>query len=257
MVTSKVMRLEDYEELKEEALFVEGVVTACGGWQPEQHQHRHWEYYLLEKVYCQWLCNYPPLVNDTFSADARLKVADVGGCIGLPTPMMLSHSCDVVMYEPWVHGDWSAKFWHQVSTFKNNTGNRNEVTLKNTPLCEMKEEDKFEYDIALCVSTLEHIGEWKKAWFDLLTMVKPNGLVFITSDFAEHEEDNYQYAYLRAGRMFIENIYEELIQVGTSCGFTLLDGKDYAWSEECRLVNDYGFASLAMVRTHAPRTHLS
>src|SRR5271167_3985617 len=106
MFTSKVMKMSDYGELTDELQTVERITQLCGGWQPEQHTHRRWEYALQEKVFLDWA--------EKYEGDCKL-IADVGGGIGLTTPMMLDHGCDVIMYEPWCYGDWSARFWSQVS----------------------------------------------------------------------------------------------------------------------------------------------
>jgi 2-polyprenyl-3-methyl-5-hydroxy-6-metoxy-1,4-benzoquinol methylase len=250
VVYSKVMREGDWkaEEMSGEnssGLQVEAVVEALGGWDPVQHPHRRWEYATMMCAYRHWLKDYqrPP--------QRKLVIADVGCGIGLSPALMLKEGNSVVMYEPWVYGDESTKAFAQLTrictVWPEKVGNYH--SLLRRPLCELIDDDKNRYDAAMCISTLEHIGEYARAWKDLLSMVKPGGLVFITTDFAENRHDHYRHANLRAGRMFNDEIYRELVAAGRAMNFTLLGGSaDYHWSEECRLCNDYGFASLAMVR---------
>lgn len=273
MLNSKVMVSSDYQQLNGEPFeIVDRAIQAMGGWLLEQHVHRHWEYQMLMDAIINWKDEYA----NKFGGHAPYRVADVGGAIGVTTPLMITLGWDVVMYEPWVYGDQTQRFWeinnnvagymdnlsHEAKKLDRDPGLANwiapNVGLRNTPLCELSVNDKFEYDIAACISTLEHIGEYEKAFFDLLTMVKKGGLVFLTTDFGEHEEDNYINANLRAGRMFCETTYNRLIEIGESCGFETLQGSaDYQWNEHCKLVNDHGFASLALVRRHNAREHKS
>lgn len=240
---SKVMKLEDTIDLPGHLERVETVVKTLGGWDPVQHPHRRWEYTMMLYAYDAWY-----KTSDLLGL--RCKIADVGCGIGLSPAIMLDNENEVTMYEPWVYGDESAKALSQARAMVQRFGTyAPRFRMLGRPLCEMTSEDHEAYDIAFCISTLEHIGEYARAWRDLLDMVAPGGLVFITSDFAEDEVDHYRHANLRAGRMFTGKIYDELFRIGQEKGFSLLGGvADWVWSEKCRLVNDYGFASLAMVR---------
>src|SRR5712675_1367927 len=238
MIFSKVMEQKDYDELGKELIIVKHIAEACGGWPSVQHMHRQWEYSLMILAFEEWIKN--KNVTDQF------LVADVGGGIGFTTPIFAAFNCDVVMYEPWVSGDESAKFWDQVNTLQNNLKKQNVIKLENRALCNLLPIDRRTYDAAFCISTLEHIGEYQKAFIDLLSMVKQGGLVFLTTDYGDHEFDDYPHAGLRAGKMFTSATYHELIEIAISRGFNVLGYEwYYNWKEEYRMVNHYGFASLS------------
>lgn len=72
----------------------------------------------------------------------------------------------------------------------------------------------------------------------------------MTTDFAEDENDHYVCYNLRAGKMFNITTYTELYEIARDSGFELVGGQqDWGWDAGCRLVNDYGFASMALIRT--------
>jgi SAM-dependent methyltransferase len=246
VIYSKVMQPSDYKELSTELKIVDRVAYLCGGWDPVQHTHRRWEYAMMMKAYFAWLTVYQEQENNRRSC----RVADHGCGIGLSPALMLYASNSVQMYEPWVYGDETHKVTATLRQLHQHIPFHQEGwELIRRPLCELIDIDKNVFDVALCISTLEHIGEYQRAWRDLLSTVKPGGLVFITTDFAEDEEDHYANANLRAGKMFTGKTYDELFHIGQDEGFMLLGGvADWIWQEECRMVNDSGFASLAMVR---------
>jgi SAM-dependent methyltransferase len=247
MTHSKVMKQSDYQKLVTALGIVDRVAELCGGWDPVQHTSRRWEYAMMLDAIASWYEDYAPA---SMSEKLSLRVADHGCGIGLSPALMLYQGHAVKMYEPWVYGDETAKVTATLNRLQSQKAFHPEGwELIRRPLCELEEIDKGKFDVGLCISTLEHIGEYQKAWKDLLSVVKPGGLIFITTDFAEDEQDHYQYAYLRAGKMFTGKTYDELFQIASESGFHLLGGvADWVWSEECRLVNDYGYASLALVR---------
>lgn len=243
MILSKVMQQSDYDELKSEYKEVQEVAELCGGWPAVQHMHRMWEYSLVLRVLRTWLKDYKDKNN------IPLVAADIGGGIGFTTPLLLVNKFAVAMYEPWLNGNESAKFWEQVNNYRDKTIPSHAVIEINYGLLSLRDRDRNHYDAVFCISTLEHIRNYQSAWEDLLSMVKPGGLVFITTDYGEHELDNYAHSGLRAGRMFTANQYSKLIGIAKANNFEVLgDEYIYDWKEEYRMVNDYGFASLAVVR---------
>jgi 2-polyprenyl-3-methyl-5-hydroxy-6-metoxy-1,4-benzoquinol methylase len=247
VIPSRVMRMSDYDNLKDELAYVDKIAELSGGWNAVQHPHRRWEYALMLQVAKQWAQAKMRVPKNCTEA---IKVADVGGGIGETSRLMLSYDCDVTMYEPWVYGDETDKFMGQIATLRKNLSSElKTVRMCNRPLCNLDQDDKNAYDAVFCISTLEHIGAYQLAFHELLQMVKPGGLVFLTTDYAEDEVDHYANANLRAGIMFNEQTYQRLAAYGEQNGFVLVGGKsEWKWSEDCRLVNDSGFASLAMVR---------
>jgi SAM-dependent methyltransferase len=238
MIFSRTMRLDDYNYLTEESLLMQQIVNAIQMWYPAQHQHRRWEYALALKAFKQ-----------VFGEQKGLTVTDHGCGAGFLSPMMYWLGQNVWMYECWTMGSAEQYMMEQMRRVGVHRGqDAGTYEMRTRPLGELVEADGG-VDAAFCISTLEHIGEYQKAFRDLLNTVKPGGLLGLTTDFAEHELDDYQYAGLRAGKMFTEKTYLELEAIGEENGFELLGGAaDWGWSEENRLVNNYGFAALFMVR---------
>lgn len=250
---SRTMRLSDFNTLKTELFHVDWVAEAVGGWNPEQHPCRRWEYAMLWCAYRKWAW------NATRGNVDRWKVADFGAGMGL-SPAMLLGEADVVIYEPWTMGNQQQIAAQQLDKFKDSIQKLTQtsklfekVKLGNyvwnqRGLNELIPLD-VDYDIAVCISTLEHIVEYQKAFRDLCKAVRRGGLIFITTDFAEDENDHYVFSNLRAGKMFTAKIYNELCNIGVEEKCFLLDGiYDYSWDDSRKLVNDYGFASMALVK---------
>ena len=240
MILSRTMRQEDYEHLVAEGQVIIDIQSAIQMWFDAQHKARLWEYAMAQKV-----------MKTHFGDKKGLVIGDHGCGAGYLSPIMYWLGNHVKMYECWVFGNEEKFMMEQmrrVGLVKAHLGGTYQMI--NRPLTQMTDADR-NVDAAFCISTLEHIGEYQWAFRDLLSTVKKGGLMFLTTDFAEREKDDYVCANLRAGKMFCERTYMELREIGYAQGFQLLGyASDWKWSEECRLVNDYGFASLAMIRSN-------
>jgi hypothetical protein len=238
MILTRTMKELDYECLKTEGEMLVEVQKAIQMWYPPQHKHRLWEYTMALKA-----------LRAIYPQQQKLSVSDMGCAGSFLSPMMAWYGHNVSMYEIWQFGDLREYTMEQMTRVHGIKGSEaGSYKLHNRGMCGLLDEDRG-LDVAFCISTLEHIPNYQAAWIDLLNTVKLGGLVFITTDFAEDETDHYQYNYLRAGKMFNWNTYMELITIGKERGFSLLgNGHDLYWSEACRLVHDYGFGSLAMVK---------
>lgn len=238
MILSRTMREADYAELESEGLFLKSVHDAIQMWYPPQHKHRLWEYTIALKA-----------LNTAFDSGKRLRVSDIGCAGSFLSPMLYWLGHDVFMYEVWQFGDLKAYTMEQmVKTDALRTKTGSSYQLREYGLCSLREEDR-NIDAAFCISTIEHISNYQDALRDMCRSVKPGGLMFLTSDFCEHELDDYHYNYLRAGKMFTKDTYQEMQSIGESEGFKLVGGEsDWSWEENRRLVHNYGFACLAMVK---------
>lgn len=245
MIYSKTMRVSDYNELGLELQMVDGVLSILGGGDPAQHVHRRWEYAMALKAFNQWRYNKygdsekPPVV-----------VADHGCCTGMLAPMLYYFGHDIRMYEIWAWGNQEAKAIEQMNiiTARGDRERTGKFQMINRPLNGLTDADRG-MDASFCISTMEHIPNFETAFRDLCRTVGPGGLLFMTTDSAEDEIDHYMAAHVRAGTMFNKTVYEKLTTWGREEGFELLNGQsDWSWDSSCRLVNDYGFACLAMER---------
>jgi 2-polyprenyl-3-methyl-5-hydroxy-6-metoxy-1,4-benzoquinol methylase len=245
MILSKVMAEKDYDALESEGRVINTLHDAIQMWYPYQHRHRLWEYALAQKA-----------LKTVYGDKKNLVVSDHGCGCGYLSPIMYWLGHTVYMYECWSFGDtpdFMMEQMRKVSSLRSEKTGTYE--MRNRPLGGLVEQDKG-VDAAFCISTLEHIRDYQAAFRDLIGTVKLGGLAFLTTDFGEHENDTYVCSNLRAGKMFTQNIYFELLTIAESMGFELLDDEDssidtiadWEWKEENRLVNDYGFASMALRR---------
>jgi len=245
---SKVMRGSDFEELKQELVTVDRVLEILDGGDKAQHPLRKWEYALALKAYRVWADQLS--VITTTGDFGAVKVSDVGCCTGMLAPMMYWLGCDVTMYEIWAWGNQEPMAIHQMEkiTRSPTKGFGGSYRILHTALPHMEESDRNR-DVVFCISTLEHIQDYEAAFRDLCRCVGTCGMLFLTTDFAEDERDHYLAANVRAGRMYNVDVYTRLLTWGMEEGLVPMGGiVDWAWSEPCRMVNDYGFASLSMYR---------
>lgn len=238
MILSRTMREKDYDELKEEGTVVTQVNKEIGMWYPYQHHHRLWEYTLAQKA-----------LKTVFGDVKGLTISDHGCGAGYLSPVMYWLGHHVLMYECWTFGNEEAYMLEQMRRVAlHRVEKTGTYEMRNRPLGALVEEDGG-VDAAFCISTLEHIRDYQAAFRDLLRTVRPGGMVMVTTDFAEDEEDHYTFSNLRAGKMFNGKTYDELYRIGQEMGFSLLGGvADWRWDESCRLTHDYGFASMVLKR---------
>lgn len=237
MILSRTLRESDYSDLVAEGQVIKTVHDKIQIWLEAQHKHRLWEYALAQKA-----------LKEVRGDKKGLRICDVGCAGSFLAPVLYWLGNEVVMYDIWSMGNYHQFTMEQMRRVAQLGEPVGSYEFKERGLGGMQEDDR-DFDAAFCISTIEHIVEYQAAFKDLLDMVKPGGLMFLTSDFAEDEVDHYQYSYLRAGKMFTKDTYQELISIGEQQGFHLLGGKhELTWGEENRLVNDYGFGALAMKR---------
>lgn len=236
MILSRTMRTEDYDELQDEIQLIEQVRQKIGMWHPDQHPARMWEYALALKAF-HTVYGY----NNV----GRLT-ADMGCGMGFMGPLLLWTGQFVDLYEL---STVSAYMKEQMRLIpQRQTFSAGSYRFHCRGLGQLLPEDR-DKDAVFCISVLEHIRDRDVAFADLLNCVAEGGLLFLTTDFAEDETDHYQHANVRAGKMFTAHTYRNFIKTAGMMGFKLVGGEcDYSWSNKQRLVFDYGFASLALVR---------
>lgn len=253
-ILSKTLQLSDYDLLKDEVAAVRHVHQLTGINVPLPHEHRLWEYAMTFAAYFQWLTGVWRGTKD--GSKFPIEVADFGCGTGLASPIMLWLGANVTMYEIWKFGNadvFRAVQMQQMANIQNCVrvlqSKFAEYKMVERPLGGLIAEDHDRFDVGLCVSTIEHIAQPEDAFKDLCRSIKPGGLLFLTTDFAEDSTDHYKYSYLRAGKIYNVQAMADLAKIGESMGFELFGDVEWKWDEACRLVYDYGFASLAMVRT--------
>lgn len=244
---SRVMRASDYELFPECGQTVDDVQALAGPVHPHQHPHRRWEYMMMVAAFNFWLSRKER--SDTYN------VGDFGCGIGLSPAIMLYLNNDVTMYEPWTFGnedEFQLRQMNNIGQYMAKVQDRSAMyAMIHRALGElMPEADHNRYDVALCISTIEHIKNYLTAFEDMCRTVKPGGMMFLTMDFCTDPVDHYQHAPLRGGVMPTARYMETLQNVAWNFGFRLLgEESSWDWDESCRLVHDYGFASLALEKT--------
>lgn len=227
MILSRTFRLEDYKQLKPQ-LSVLNEITDLLGWNVEQHLHRRWEWALALKV-----------IDEIRVQNQPLKIADFGGGVGFLGPACLLRNDKVALYEVWNQPSDRQKATHQFCEVKDK-----DWELINRGLGELDESDFCKYDVACCISVLEHTENPLRCFEDLLRSVRPGGLVFLTVDFALDENDHYVMNHLRK-RIYTEQKMWELVEKAREFDFLFLHG-EADWSWQGQQVYDYNFASLAL-----------
>lgn len=232
---SRTMRLSDYQELAPEIELLKVIEQKVGGAHPAQHQHRAWEYSLLIRT-----------IKDLYGDAEFFKdcwAVDFACGVGLGGAILLSMGCAKVrLTETWTCGDWSDWQVRQMRHAVQHYGGSYELCWRDM----VREPESVKYQAALCVSSLEHIPDWQSAARNMASATDRGGMVFLTMDYCNDGlVDNYAYKELRAqifdqGKMMaLGNFFHDL-------GFEYPESPDWGLTED--LVNNYGFASLVMVK---------
>lgn len=238
---SRTMRTGDLEELAPDLLYLDAMFAAVGCMHPAQHQLRRWEYSLLFRSLRELYGEEG--IKGCFAIDFACGVGE-GGAI-----MLSKGVARVRLTEIWTHGDWSEWLINHMRSAQDVYGGAWELCrhdMEKTP-----EPEYPRYQIALCVSSLEHIHDWRSAVDNMARVVEPGGMIFLTMDFCHDGEwDHYQYKELRA-RIYDAKKMRYLAEVLEARGFVHPMPPD--WDHYETMVNDYTFSSLVMVKERERR----
>ncbi len=249
LVPSRVMRLEDYSQLEPQLSYLSDFVGSFfGGWNPVQHRHRHWEYSLSLQVFDRW-------------RQGRLgpfAIADFGAGYDYVSPILYKSGHRMTMFEIWSMGNIQELMLSQMNVIKS-SGTIGSYELVEEDLTKLSLKYFGSFDVSLCISTLEHILDYKKAFRELCQSVKPGGLIFVTMDYGDGQTSSNGYfaAHSRPAGIPDEKYMYGLVEVGEKEGCRLFGGDpEWSWDESCRLLNKnfapplkgFGFVSLAMVK---------
>lgn len=239
MIFSRSMRQLDFNDagLQRGLNFLRVVEGLVGGLSEEQHPHRRWEYALAYEALKDSL---PSILK----INQTLKVADFGAGFGLLSPMMVQLGHHVSLYEIWTHGNREDLVRKQLAGAAAPDAN---YSIIHRPLSQLVPKlDHGVYDASFCISVLEHVKEEKAAFVDLCRSVRPGGLVFLTMDFANTDQDTFRHRGMRA-RIYDAKGMERLVGYARGEGLELLGGES-DWSWHGPMVNEYSFSSLALVK---------
>lgn len=218
MIFSKTLLLSDY---KDDTFYGHKYFTyltnSWSGLIPYrfEHKHRIWEYGLALQLI------------QKFNIDSIL---DVGGGGSLLSPGLASQGYSVT----------------QVNTSDDSSFVTKQSEILEKPITYFQKDfldftSRTKYDAVVCTSVIEHVSEDIKFFTRLLTKVKKNGILFLTTDFSpsgqRHSESHL--------RTYNEKSLNQLISIGNKKGFTLYKNEsDYSKFEQN--VYNYTFCSLAL-----------
>jgi SAM-dependent methyltransferase len=236
MILSKVMHPADWAFLSPEVEEVDKVALY-----PEQNLYRRWEYAMALKA-----------LRTAFAEERPdgLCMTEFGSGPGSLGPLLFGLGYTITLRDHWTVPGHEAFLRAELMKASERLPVRhmNFWVIQDGQLGQPIA-TRPTYDAVFCISVLEHIRDYATAFRELIYYTRPGGLIFLTTDFAEDETDHYSHAGLRAGKMFTESTYRELYAIarGENC-WLLGGGEDWKWRDACRLVYDYGFASMAFIR---------
>lgn len=234
---SKSFDPEDYKALDEYVHFLDDVQLVCGSPNPHQHPHRIWEYSLALQLRGHYF--------------GKPTAVDIGCGWGVLSPALYMSGCSVTLSDIWQFGSSDhTKALDQMNRIQSHCAGRSRHG-GNGPWWTFDADDlvlsdgekyRSKFDIVYCVSTIEHMPDEERTIKALATMTKPDGAVFLTTDYAESSVDTYTMSNMRK-RIYDQAGLHRLIGLGKKYGLELWRGEsDYQW-RGCH-VHDYSFASL-------------
>jgi SAM-dependent methyltransferase len=234
---SRVMRPTDYTELAPATAEIDKVLPLLGGWNTVQHQHRKWEYAMALFAANRWA------LQRKRKSPGFFTVADFGCGIGILSPVLAWMGNKVSMYEIWTMGNEEAQAIEQMNKVSGNNGS---YEMVNRALGGLQEKDFGKFDASFCISTIEHTPDHENAFREFCQTVKPGGLLFLTMDFADNTGPHFA-DHVRC-RIGTKELMHQYGQWGSEMGMSYFGGTDWEWTEASRMVYDFGFGSLAMVK---------
>jgi SAM-dependent methyltransferase len=102
------------------------------------------------------------------------------------------------------------------------------------------------FDVATCISVVEHVDIIRPFFRAIHMLLKPGGLLFLTTDFWDsHGPDVAHFHWMRK-RIYNEETIKRLLEDLRALGFRSFGESD--WSYHGHQLYDYSIASAAMVR---------
>lgn len=213
MIYSKTLQPADYEILPTE--FVNKTYADFRDISRFEHDHRRWEYGLAIQA----------LINSESKT-----VLEVGGGGSLLVPLAYLSGMTVTEVDPW---DCKSMLLKQAVRL----GLDDHVRFFHKDFLDFDIDEQF--DAVVCTSVIEHVPEHEKFFQRLLTYVKPDGILVLTTDFYPTGE-SFSQNHLRT---YSE---EDLLAYAESAkGFSFF-GNCYNYTYWGSFVYQYTFASLVL-----------
>lgn len=213
MIYSKTIQLNDYAHLPTE--FIREIYNSFKDICRFEHEQRRWEYGMALKA----------LVDSNSET-----VLEVGGGGSLLYPMMDLCGIDIVEIDPW---DCSELLLKQ-KTKMNST-----FPIKYIKEDFLQTNLDEQFDAVVCTSVIEHVKQHNEFFQKLLSHVKPEGILILTTDFHPSGK-TFSADHLRT---YTEK--DLLAYAESAKGFDFLGGK-YDYNYYGDYVYQYTFASLVL-----------
>lgn len=229
---SKVMSAEDYHQLSAELQTLDRYPDVLLG----QHPVRRWEYAMAHYAMRQWAEWYWAEHPTATDRDSPREILDVGGAGSNFWQTLLSVTSErIIIIDP------AAPHNHVQAT---PTGR---YTIHACPVEEYAATARHDrFDIVTCISVIEHVEEVRPFARAIKMLLKPGGLLFLTTDFWDAEgEDTAHFHWMRK-RIYNAHRMVRLLGDLRELGFRSFGESD--WSYHGHQVYDYSVASAAMVK---------
>lgn len=232
MIFTKTVEEKDYTLIKDEVEVLERTFNQLSGlgvkldaWNVS-HAHRKWEWGMAIKALTIWYLEYN---------EENISIVDVGSGDGLLAPAIsCGLSMSVTEIEP--REECYTNRVHCNSILTNNL--KPEIKW-------IQKSDGSKYDVVFSISVMEHVVADHVFLKDLADMVKPSGLLFITTDVMPTMPGKYHFDNLREHNYVMFDILNK-VRYLESVGFESFGESDFAYKGN--QVFDYSFCSLAMVK---------
>jgi SAM-dependent methyltransferase len=194
-------------------------------WHQSLYRNALWEYALAYKAIGRW-----------FGNSSDLRFADYGYGLGLP-PLLYWLGYDITLVEIWrrmpSEENYLLEHLRRVKERRTVCAGQLSIWPKTVGTNGLPEEKKF--DAVFCTSMMQKLGSPEIVFRDLCSLVKKDGLLFLTTS----EEDREIKI-----REFTKEMYGKFLDMGLSNGFRLLeDEADWEWNGR-----ENSFVSLVMVK---------
>lgn len=170
----------------------------------------------------------------------EIEVLDVGsGWSALGPTLQLTYNTKVTEYEP------NAQYLNDREGVQHALGkhSRQGLTLHQ---CGLENMPETQFDVVCCVSVLEHVAPQIElaSWVELARRVKPNGMLYITTDCVPYKSRSYTFDNLREQNFVLDDL---MIRTATleQFGFTPMGKPD--WTYHGSYVYDYTFWRCGMM----------
>lgn len=199
-----------------------------------QHEIRRWEYGMALCAIQSWVRWYWATFPTATDRDAPRKFCDIGGAG--------SHfwkALTALTFEPITLIDPSA-------ALEVGPENRAVFVFKGTVEEYVPRHPLGQFDVLTCISVVEHVVNVRPFLKACRALLKPGGLLFLTTDYTDTEGDDVFHFHWMRERIYNAGRVRRLMEDARDIGFRNFGESD--WTYHGHQVYDYSVCSLAMTR---------